>query len=168
MNTRNILSYTPLVKKIAVSVRKQTRLSVELDDLVSAGTLALLEADKSFNPQKNVPYDVYLSKRIRWGILDELRRHGPMPYYQYRRQPNVSFTSDISNLADPARNSSEIIDFLIEALDEDELPVLYALASSYTTTEKWTRLKRFSLPTGFPSMRIQRLFFNTAWLLCHG
>lgn len=128
MNEKNILSYLYLVEPIAVSIRKRTTVTVDLEDLIAAGKIGLIEADKTFDPKRNVPYKAYLTQRVRWAILTELRRFGEIPYYQYRQQPHLSFTSNVGNVADTSHNSSEIIDFLIEALNEDELPVLYALA----------------------------------------
>jgi RNA polymerase sigma factor FliA len=46
---------------------------VELDDLVSAGVIGLLEAQRSFDPSKQVQFKTYAKFRIRGAILDSLR-----------------------------------------------------------------------------------------------
>lgn len=46
---------------------------VQKEDLVSAGTLALVQAARSFDPDRGVPFVSYASIRIRGAITDELR-----------------------------------------------------------------------------------------------
>ncbi len=46
---------------------------VQRDDLVSAGMLALVQASRSFDPDRGVPFVHFAGRRIRGAILDELR-----------------------------------------------------------------------------------------------
>lgn len=89
MTPKTILSYAPLVKKIAVNVRRRTSVRVDLDDLISAGNLGLLEAFESYDPSGNVPFGAYAAKRIRWRILDEIRQFAPVPSHQLRKFKRV-------------------------------------------------------------------------------
>lgn len=47
--------------------------TVERDDLASAGSLALVQAARSYDPSTGVPFSRYASLRIRGALLDELR-----------------------------------------------------------------------------------------------
>src|SRR5687767_13819683 len=65
--------YVPLVHHLAAAVQGRLPRHVALDDLVSAGLLALTEAARSFDPARGVPFEKYAATRIRGALLDELR-----------------------------------------------------------------------------------------------
>lgn len=69
-----ILENLPLVKAIAVRVRGNLPAHVELDDLVHAGILGLLDAVIKFDPDKMVSFSSYAKHRIKGAILDNLRQ----------------------------------------------------------------------------------------------
>jgi RNA polymerase sigma factor for flagellar operon FliA len=52
---------------------------IELDDLMQAGLIGLLNACQSYDPQQGASFQTYASIRIRGGILDELRRNDWLP-----------------------------------------------------------------------------------------
>ena len=63
----------PLVKRIAVQLRGHLPSHVELDDLISDGTVGLIDAVRKFDPSKGVTIESYARHRIRGAILDSLR-----------------------------------------------------------------------------------------------
>ena len=65
--------YLPLVKFIAGRLAIGLPRSVDVDDLINAGVLGLIEAYKNFDINKGVKFETYASLRIRGSILDELR-----------------------------------------------------------------------------------------------
>jgi RNA polymerase sigma factor for flagellar operon FliA len=71
---RIIISHLPLVKAIAVRVHENLPVHVDLDDLVHAGVLGLMDAVAKFRPEKNVPFSVYAKHRIKGAMLDSLRQ----------------------------------------------------------------------------------------------
>lgn len=58
-----------IARRAAVRIGRQ----VELDDLVSAGTLGLVLALESFDPERGLAFSTYATPRIRGAILDDLR-----------------------------------------------------------------------------------------------
>jgi RNA polymerase sigma factor FliA len=70
---RRVLELLPLVRRIALKMRRNLPAHVELDDLVSAGTLGLLDAAKKFDIRRHVKMESYARYRIRGAILDGLR-----------------------------------------------------------------------------------------------
>jgi RNA polymerase sigma factor FliA len=58
---------------IAVKIRERLPQQVELDDLVNAGVVGLLEASRSFDTTKNAQFKTFAKFRIRGAILDSLR-----------------------------------------------------------------------------------------------
>ncbi|MAE77198.1 MAG: FliA/WhiG family RNA polymerase sigma factor [Planctomycetes bacterium] len=80
-NLRNVLVeyHFPLVRYIAERLLQTLPKSIELDDLVSAGTFGLLDAIKGFDLKRGIKFKTYCSTRIRGSILDELRSQDWVP-----------------------------------------------------------------------------------------
>jgi RNA polymerase sigma factor FliA len=68
-----VLQLIPLVRQMAVKMWRTLPAHIELDDLVSAGVLGLLDATKKFDARKQVKIESYARHRIRGAILDGLR-----------------------------------------------------------------------------------------------
>lgn len=66
-------TYLPLTRYIASKMSKHLPPSVDFDDLVSYGTMGLLDAIEKYDLEKNVKFGTYAVSRIRGAILDELR-----------------------------------------------------------------------------------------------
>src|SRR5437016_14198085 len=66
---RLILHYHPLVKFVAGRVRVGVPGSVEYDDLVSYGTIGLIEAVDRFDLKRKVKFETYAVPRIRDSML---------------------------------------------------------------------------------------------------
>ena len=69
-----ILQHLPLVKAIAVNIRRKLPEHVDLEDLIQAGTVGLLDAMKKYDPSNKVAFGAYAKHRIRGAILDSLRQ----------------------------------------------------------------------------------------------
>ena len=74
-----VVDMLPLVKGVALKIRKRLPAHVELDDLISDGVLGLVDALAKFNPRKRVKLESYARHRIRGSILDGLRAADPVP-----------------------------------------------------------------------------------------
>jgi RNA polymerase sigma factor for flagellar operon FliA len=73
---------------------------VELDELVSCGTLGLMDALESFDSTRGLAFSTYAVPRIRGAILDELRRQDRVPRTVRRRSRELGharerLTSDL-------------------------------------------------------------------------
>jgi RNA polymerase sigma factor for flagellar operon FliA len=79
----------PLVKRVAFEMRQHLPPHVEMDDLVGAGTLGLVDALRKFDPSRKVKLESYARHRIRGGILDALRTLDPATRDMRRRARKV-------------------------------------------------------------------------------
>ncbi|MCW2857725.1 MAG: polymerase sigma factor for flagellar operon FliA [Marmoricola sp.] len=68
-----ITSSIPVVTHIVRETMGRVPNHVSRDDLTSAGLAALVQASKSFDPERGVPFARYAATRVRGAILDELR-----------------------------------------------------------------------------------------------
>lgn len=66
--------YMPLVYQTAERMAKNLPSFVDVNDLIGAGTLGLIDAIKRFEPDRDVKFSTYCCMRISGSILDELRR----------------------------------------------------------------------------------------------
>ncbi len=87
-----LLAMVPLVKRMAVEMRQHLPAHVEMDDLVSAGTIGLVDALRKFDPARKVKVESYARHRIRGGILDGLRNLDPATRDMRRRARKVERT----------------------------------------------------------------------------
>ncbi len=69
----NLEKNVHLVRIIARQVAMNLPSHIDLDDLISAGTIGLLESIDRFDPTRGVQFNTYASRRIRGAIMDELR-----------------------------------------------------------------------------------------------
>jgi RNA polymerase sigma factor FliA len=74
-----IKEYAPLVKRIAYHLKAKLPSSVEVDDIIQAGMMGLLEASNRYDELRGAQFETYASQRIRGAMLDELRRVDWMP-----------------------------------------------------------------------------------------
>ncbi|RTP10382.1 RNA polymerase sigma factor FliA [Enterobacter cloacae] len=71
--------YHYLVRQEALRLHKRLPASVELDDLIQAGSIGFLSAVESFDPKKGVTLTAWISQRVKWALLDELRESDWVP-----------------------------------------------------------------------------------------
>ena len=68
-----VMQELPQVYYIASRIRERLPQHVELEDLVNAGVIGLLEANRTFDSSKNALFKTFAKFRIRGAILDSLR-----------------------------------------------------------------------------------------------
>jgi len=86
---RLILAHLPQVKAIARRIHARLPESVNLDDLISVGTIGLIAAIDRFDPSHNVKLKTYAEYKIRGAMLDSLRSLDWAPRKQRRRSKQV-------------------------------------------------------------------------------
>ncbi|TBR43162.1 RNA polymerase sigma factor FliA [Marinomonas agarivorans] len=87
---RVIDDYGYLVKKIAYHLLARLPSSVEIDDLIQAGMMGLIEAFKRFETTKGASFETYAGIRIRGAIIDEVRKGDWAPRSVRRNGRNVA------------------------------------------------------------------------------
>jgi RNA polymerase sigma factor for flagellar operon FliA len=66
--------YAPLVKRIAHHLLARLPSSVQVDDLIQAGVVGLLEAARNYDAGKGASFETFAGIRIRGAMIDEVRR----------------------------------------------------------------------------------------------
>jgi RNA polymerase sigma factor for flagellar operon FliA len=70
---RILLEHLPIVRFLARRIHERLPQHVDIEDLVSAGVVGLMDAFSKFDPEKKVQFRSYAQFRIRGAILDSLR-----------------------------------------------------------------------------------------------
>lgn len=70
-----VRKYAPLVRKVGYRLIHRLPSSVELEDLLSVGTIGLLHAIDNFDASKGVRFESFAEFRIKGAMLDELRSY---------------------------------------------------------------------------------------------
>ncbi len=78
---QNVLleQHLPAVRRQALALQVKLPAGIDLDDLIQAGTLGLLEAMHRFDPNAGASFATFASQRIRGAMIDELRSRDWLP-----------------------------------------------------------------------------------------
>lgn len=85
-----IADYLPMVKRIAHHMIGRLPKTVQVDDLVQAGLLGLLDASNHYDNSKGASFETYAGIRIRGMMLDEVRRNDWLPRSVHRNSRLIS------------------------------------------------------------------------------
>jgi RNA polymerase sigma factor FliA len=108
-----ILEHLPLATAIAVRVHAGLPVHVDLDDLVQAGIVGLIDAASKFDRKKNVAFSSYAKHRIKGEILDSLRKLDWATRDMRRRQKQLeTVTRTLTGLLQRAPTEAEVADKL--------------------------------------------------------
>lgn len=84
-----LIQMLPLVRRIALKIRRHLPAHIEVDDLTGTGILGLVDALYRFNPSKRVTLETYARHRIRGAILDSLRGADPISRDMRRKNKRI-------------------------------------------------------------------------------
>lgn len=79
-----------LVRRIAFHIAARLPSSVDVEDLIQAGMIGLIEASRKFDAAQGASFETYAAIRIRGAIIDEIRRVDWMPRSLHRKSREVS------------------------------------------------------------------------------
>ncbi|MED5526672.1 MAG: RNA polymerase sigma factor FliA [Pseudomonadota bacterium] len=85
-----VTRYAELVRRIAHHLLMRLPPSVQLDDLIQAGMMGLIEAARNFDGSKGASFETYAGIRIRGAMLDEIRRGDWVPRSVHRNARAIS------------------------------------------------------------------------------
>lgn len=84
-----VREYAPLVKRMAHHLLTRLPASVQLDDIIQAGMMGLMDAINRYESNQGTQFETYASQRIRGAMLDELRGSDWLPRGLRRKQRGI-------------------------------------------------------------------------------
>jgi RNA polymerase sigma factor for flagellar operon FliA len=111
--------HADLVRRIAHHLAARLPASVEVDDLVQAGMLGLIEAARNFDSDQGASFETYASIRIRGAMIDEIRKGDWTPRSVHRRSREAAeVTRQIEQTTGRAATGAEVAQALGLAPEE--------------------------------------------------
>lgn len=111
--------HAPLVKRIACHLINRLPASVQLEDLIQAGMIGLLEASRNYDETQGASFETYAGIRIRGSMLDEIRKNDWAPRSVHRKARMVAeAVREIEHTQGRDARDTEIAESLGMSLDE--------------------------------------------------
>jgi len=85
-----VQKYAALVKRIAFHLISRLPPTVQIEDLLQAGMMGLLDAAHHYNAEKGASFATYATIRIRGSMLDELRSNDWAPRSVHRNTRRIA------------------------------------------------------------------------------
>lgn len=85
-----VRTHADLVRRIAHHLAARLPSSVEVDDLIQAGIIGLIEAARHYSGDRGASFETYAGIRIRGAMLDELRKGDWVPRSVHRRAREIA------------------------------------------------------------------------------
>ena len=114
-----VTQHASLVKRIGCHLINRLPASVQLEDLIQAGMIGLLEASRNYDAGQGASFETYAGIRIRGSMLDEIRKNDWAPRSVHRKAREVAAAvRDIENEFGRDARDTEIAETLGMSLTE--------------------------------------------------
>lgn len=85
-----VTEHASLVKKIACHLMNRLPANIQIDDLIQAGMIGLIEAARHYDTGQGASFETYAGIRIRGSMLDEVRRSDWTPRSVHKKARMVA------------------------------------------------------------------------------
>ncbi len=114
-----VTQHASLVKRIAYHLMSRLPACVQVEDLIQAGMIGLLEASRNYDPSQGASFETYAGIRIRGSMLDEIRKGDWAPRSLHRKVREISQAiREIEGEKGRDARDTEVADRLDLSLDE--------------------------------------------------
>jgi len=153
-----VAEHGALVKRIAYHMVNRLPPSVQVEDLIQAGMVGLIEASQHYDSTQGATFTTYAGIRIRGSMLDEIRRSDWTPRSVHRKAREVSNAMRrIENLEGRDARDAEVAAVLGMSLDEYHHVLHDACGARIFSYEELTSLGEFALVNEDKSQTRNRL-----------
>lgn len=161
--------YAALVRRVAYHLAGRLPDSVDVEDLIQAGMLGLLEAAGKYTGERGASFETYAGIRIRGAMLDELRRTDWAPRSVHRSvRDMVSAVHAVETRLGRRATDTEIASELQVSLDRYHEITREALSCRMFSTEDLTAWQATTADhaaadeTARPESRVEKMDFERA------
>jgi len=114
-----VAKHAPLVKRIAYHLKSRMPANIQLDDLIQAGMVGLLEAANNYDATQGASFETYAGIRVRGAMLDDVRKNDWAPRSVHRNNRRVAaVVQKIENEKGRDARDTEIAEALDMKLEE--------------------------------------------------
>src|ERR671916_2660899 len=109
LRDRLVVNYSPLARYVASRIIARSIGPLDREDVLSWGLCGLLGAVESYDTSRPAKFETYAISKIRWSILDELRKVDPLPRSARLRVQRIeSVRSELTQYYGRAPTESEV------------------------------------------------------------
>ena len=157
-----VRQHAQLVKRIAYHLANRLAGNVDVDDLIQAGMIGLLEASGKYDPSRGANFETYAGIRIRGAMLDEVRRSDwtPRSVHQKLRQV-TSAVREVEARNGRSARDIEIAEELGLSIDEYHKTLRDATTCRLFSLEQSQEEGSYFQPTGEIAPGPQRSAFDS-------
>lgn len=160
----NVEDYLYLVNRIAYHIMARMPSNVQVEDLMQAGMVGLLEASQKYDASKGASFETYAGIRIRGAIVDEMRRGDWAPRSVHRNSRRVAeaikrLESRLGRDAKDTEVAAELevsVDEYHDMLRDGVSTRLFSLEETYEEDESRLGPQSISEPLVGPAEGVQR------------
>ena len=118
-----LVQHHTLVQRIAHHLLVRIPAGVQLDDLIQAGLIGLMDAHQHFDASKGASFITYAGIRIRGSILDEVRKHEWAPRSAVKKLREIAAAAHhVESRSEHAASQHEVAEEMgLTALEFDTL-----------------------------------------------
>lgn len=144
-----IVRHASLVKRIAYHLLNRLPPTVQIDDLIQAGMVGLLEAASNFNATMGASFETFAGIRIRGAMIDEIRRSDWTPRSVHRKYREVTDAiRQIENKTGRDATDSDVAELLGISLGEYHQILIDSSSSRiHSIDELEENAQEFALPS---------------------
>lgn len=125
-----ILNYLHLVRYVVSRLPITLPISIATEDLISYGTMGLMEAVERFDPDRGLKFETYAVTRIRGSIIDQLRFQDWVPRGVRKRSRDLTETMHkLEEQLGRAPNDDELSEAL--GVTKSKLQVMLAESNNF-------------------------------------
>ena len=118
-----VLEHLGLVKRVAMHLHTRVPRFIEMDDLLQAGMLGLIQASRAFDPAKGFPFEGFAYVRVKGAMFDEIRKLSYLPRSAVATgKSHAQSTDELSSRLGRAPSHSELAAFMnkdVESLHKE-------------------------------------------------
>ena len=144
-----LTQYAELVRRIASHMKARMPASVQLEDLIQAGMIGLLEAARKYDVTRGASFETYAGIRIKGAIVDELRRGDWAPRSVHRNARQIAEAiHHIESEKGRDATDREVAEMLDMSLDEYYTAMQDAMSCRLFSLDELTGDAEFQLDGG--------------------
>jgi RNA polymerase sigma factor FliA len=127
-----------LVRMVAIKLRRQISANLDFDDLQSMGREGLLEAARTYDPDRGVPFCPWAYLKIRGAVLDGLRRQADLPRNAYAKLRAFEAANQVraSQVEDESAAAGETAEAADERVASTTATVAMAMAAAFLSAKR--------------------------------
>ena len=89
-----VMRYLYIVKTIASQMRGVYAGSLQMEDIINEGVIAIMKGIDRYDPEKDNKFETFISRRIRGMVIDQVRKNDWMPRDYHKQNKSIEMARE--------------------------------------------------------------------------